>query len=83
MKIYQYEGKSNVCGRNIRWYRKKKKISQKELAARLQAYYNIQLEQKSISRIEVGERFIADYELLGISKALGVDLECLFKDFKE
>ncbi len=35
---------------------------------------NIIIGQKVISRIEKGERFVADYELLGFSQVLGVDL---------
>lgn len=77
MKICQYNGQANICGGNIRKYRRQLKLSQDDLAARLQTRYNIQLVQKSISRIEVGERFVADFELLAISGALGVSLEQL------
>ena len=44
---------------------------------------NIIVGQKVISRIEKGERFVADYELLGFSEVLNVDLYWLFEiDFK-
>ncbi len=54
MKIYQFNGKSNICGENIRRIREYQKLTQAQLAARLQSRYNVQLEQRSISRIEIG-----------------------------
>ena len=77
MKIYQFNGKSNICGENIRRIRE----YQAQLAARLQSRYNVQLEQRSISRIEIGERFLTDYEVLAISKALKVDIKSLYEGF--
>ncbi len=47
------------------------KLSQSDLAARLQTM-DVLIEQKAISRIEVGDRVVADYELVALSKALGV-----------
>ena len=81
MKIYQFNGKSNICGENIRRIREYQKLTQAQLAARLQSRYNVQLEQRSISRIEIGERFITDYEVLAISKALKVDIKSLYEGF--
>ena len=77
MKIYQFNGKSNICGENIRRIREYQKLTQAQLAAR----YNVQLEQRSISRIEIGERFLTDYEVLAISKALKVDIKSLYEGF--
>ena len=81
MKIYQFNGKSNICGENIRRIREYQKLTQAQLAARLQSRYNVQLEQRSISRIEIGERFLTDYEVLAISKALKVDIKSLYEGF--
>ena len=61
MKIYNYNGAANLG------------LSQDELAARLQVQ-NVILSQKCISRMEKGERFITDYELLILSKVLKKDL---------
>ena len=55
------------------------KLTQGELAARLQVE-GINIERDSISRIEIGTRFVADYELLVISKILGVSLAYLLGD---
>ena len=80
VKIYQYNGLTNICGKNIRRIRIEQKLTQSQLAAQLQTRHNIQLEQRSISRIEIGERFIADYEVLAISQALGVNIASLYSD---
>lgn len=73
MKIYTYHGKKNVCGERIRQERLKKRLSQSDLAARLQVA-GITIERDSISRIEIGTRFVADYELMVISKVLQVSV---------
>lgn len=72
MKIYEFEGKSNISGERVKTSRKRMGINQSQLAARLQVK-GIQLNQKAISRIETGERVIADYELIYLAKALNVD----------
>lgn len=55
MKIYDYQGRSNICGEQIRRFRRERKLSQGELAARLQLQ-EVQLDQKAVSRVEKGER---------------------------
>lgn len=77
MKIYDYNGSANIVGKKIKEARVAKNLSQEELAIKLQLK-NIIVGQKVISRIEKGERFVADYELLGISEILKVDLYWLF-----
>ena len=76
MKIYDYEGQKNIVGERIKQVRMSNKLSQGDLAAKLQIE-NVILEQKSISRIEKGDRFVADYELLVLSKVLNVTVEWL------
>lgn len=76
MKIYDYNGKKNLCGDRVREARQKKRMSQSDLAARLQIN-GIILERDSISRIESGTRFVADYELLVLSEVLNVELSWL------
>lgn len=73
MKIYLFEGKANMCGENVKKYRVALKLSQSDLAARLQTM-DVLIKQKAISRIEVGDRVVADYELVALSKALGVSI---------
>lgn len=50
------------------------KLSQADLAAKMQVE-GIIIERDSISRIEIGTRFIPDYELPVFSKVLNVPLE--------
>ena len=71
MKIYDYDGRKNISGDSIREARQKLRISQAQLAARMQVE-GIVIERDSISRIEIGTRFIPDYELPVFSKVLGV-----------
>ena len=71
MKIYGFDDQCNICGRNIRRIRTEKKITQTDLAARLQIQ-GVQMNQNSICRIERGKRVVADYELLFIAAALNV-----------
>ena len=73
MKIYDYDGKSNIVRRKICELRKQKKLSQEELAAKMQLN-NIEISQKVISRIEKQERFVTDYELLVFSQVLEVNI---------
>ena len=76
MKIYDYNGLKNLCGAQIRQERRRQRLTQEQLAARLQCR-GVILERDSVSRIEAGERFIADFELVAISEALAVPLDTL------
>ena len=71
MKIYDFNGKKNICGKRVKEARKKLKLSQADLAARLQIA-GIIIERDSLSRIEIGTRFVADYEIAILSKCLSV-----------
>ena len=71
MKIYDFDGKKNICGKRVKEARKKLGLSQDDLAARLQVS-GVIIERNSISRIESGARFVADYELLALSNILKV-----------
>lgn len=60
----------------MRRIREGKKLSQEQLAAWLQLE-GLSINQKAISRIETGERVVADYELLYLAKVLRVRVEDL------
>ena len=79
MKIYDYNGKKNLCGNRIREARLRQRLSQYDLAARLQTQ-GILIEQDSISRIEIGTRFVAEYEVKVLAKVLNVPLEWLLEE---
>lgn len=76
MKIYDYNGKKNICGDRIHEARCKLRLTQSDLAAQLQIN-GIIIERDSISRIEIGTRFVADYELRELSKILKVSVNWL------
>ena len=76
MKIYDYNGKKNLCGTKIKEARRKLGLSQQELAAKLQTE-GINIERDSVSRIEIGTRFVADYEIKVFGKILGVSADYL------
>ena len=71
MKIYDFDGKKNICGERVKLARKKAKLTQIDLAARLQVA-GVIIERDSVSRIEIGTRFVADYEIVVLSKILNV-----------
>lgn len=73
MKIYDYNGRKNICGNKVREARQKKRLSQSDLAAKLQIE-GVTIERDSISRIESGTRFVADYELKLLAQILRVDI---------
>ena len=78
MKIYWYKGSKNIIGKRVREARLKVTpvITQQDLWARLEVLgYNI--DRVSISKIESGDRFVADYEVVGLAKSLGVSVEWL------
>ncbi len=76
MKIYDYNGKKNICGDRIHEARCKLRLTQSDLAAQLQVN-GIIIERDSISRIEIGTRFVADYELRELAKLLKVSVNWL------
>ena len=79
MKLYKYkDGKCNVSGNKIRLLREEARLSQEQLAAKIQLA-GLNLNQKAISRIETGDRVIPDFELLYFSSVLKVPVNELLK----
>ena len=76
MKIYDYNGKKNVCGEKVHEARCKLRMTQSDLAAKLQVS-GINIERDSISRIEIGTRFVSDYEIRELAKILQVSVNWL------
>ena len=76
MKIYDFEGKKNISGPRIREARLKRRLTQTELAARLQVE-GVIMERDCLSRAEIGTRFIPDYELPIFARVLGVSVNWL------
>lgn len=76
MKIYDFNGKKNISGKRIREARKKLHLSQEYLAARMQVA-GIIMERDVISRIEIGTRFVPDYEIPVFAEVLHVSVDWL------
>lgn len=71
MKIYDFDGRKNISGERIREARLKLRLSQSDLAARAQVE-GVIMERDSISRVEIGTRFVPDYEIPVFARVLGV-----------
>lgn len=56
--------------------RQKKRLSQSDLAAQMQVE-GVVIERDSISRIEIGTRFVPDYELPVLARILDVSVDWL------
>ena len=82
MKIYEYDGKKNICGEQIRKIRMEKKMSQAALSRALQTA-GITIDRYTICRRETGERFIADSEFSKIAGILDVPVSFFFPDAED
>ncbi|MBQ9355012.1 MAG: helix-turn-helix transcriptional regulator [Clostridia bacterium] len=74
-----YDNKNNICGKNIVKFRKEIRISQRKLADRLQIA-GLDVDKNAIQRIESGQRFVTDIEIVTLSKVLNVTFEELLEN---
>ncbi|MBR5187601.1 MAG: helix-turn-helix transcriptional regulator [Clostridia bacterium] len=72
------DGKNNLCGANISKFRTEMKLSQRELADRMQLV-GLDMDKNAIQRIEAGKRFVTDIEIVGFARVLETDIEALLK----
>lgn len=72
-------GKNNICGERIAELRKGLKLSQKKLADRLQLA-GLDVDKNAIQRIESGQRFITDIELVYIAEVFNISIGSLFEN---
>ena len=79
MKIYDFEGKKNISGDRIHQARTAMRLSQSELAARMQVK-GVIIEREAISKMETGDRFVTDYELRAFAEILGVTVDHLIEN---
>lgn len=80
MKAFWYnQDRKNVCGIKIRELRKQKRISTKklEIMAALAGYDS--LTQNTITKIELGIRFVPDYEVAIFAELLDTTPEYLLQ----
>ncbi len=68
------EGLNNICGKNIAKFRLAMKISQRELADKMQLV-GIDIDKNAIQRIECGKRFVTDIEIIAFTKVFNTTFE--------
>lgn len=68
------DGYNNLCGKNIAAARKQLGKSQRQLADALQLA-GLDVDKNAIQRIESGQRFVTDIELVYFAKVLALSLD--------
>lgn len=75
----KYQGKLNAIGNEIKIYRQKNNMTQKELSEKMQLY-GIDLNKNSLQKIERGDRVIKEYELAAFSHIFNVSADILLEN---
>lgn len=72
----KFNGRNNIAGMNVARIRKEQipKCSQRALADKLQLIGH-DIDKNAVQKMESGERFINDIELVALSKVLCVSVE--------
>ena len=73
-KIKAADGTNNLSGKRIAEIRKSKKLSQRKLATKMQLL-GFDVDHYFIRRVENGERFVTDIDLVIFAKALEIGIE--------
>ena len=81
-KLIYVDDQKNVIGKPLRRIRKKQKVTQLDLAARMQVL-GVNVDQQAISNIENNKRIVTDYELACFCKALRCTEQELLQDFHD
>lgn len=74
MKIKKYNEYRNISGIKLKELRKNVKMSQKQVAEKLQLE-GIDLTEKEISKIEHNNRLVHDFELFAFAKIFNVSAD--------
>ncbi len=72
-KIKAPDGRNNLCGERIASLRKERKLSQRKLSYRMQVL-GYDVDNHFIRRVENGQRFVTDIDLMIFCQALDVPL---------
>lgn len=80
MKKIEFYDNKNIISKKLKAARKDAKLSQSQLAAKMQGF-NINMDQQMISKIERNMRIVTDYELACFCCILKIDERDLLKDF--
>lgn len=80
MKKIALHGSKNVIHAQLRHYRELRKLTQDQVAAKLQVM-GVNIDQQALSRIEHNQRMVIDYELACLCQVLQVSEQDLLADF--
>ncbi len=72
------DGRNNLCGKKIALLRKEQGISQRVLADQMQLL-GLDIDKNAVQRIESGQRFVTDLELLLFAEYFGVTADHLLR----
>lgn len=75
-KTRSENGRNNICGTKVAELRKALRISQRELSDKL-CDIGLIVDKNAIQRIESGQRFVTDIELIQIAKIFSTTVEDL------
>jgi transcriptional regulator with XRE-family HTH domain len=72
------DGRNNIMGKNLKRIREEKNppLSQRKLAEKMQVM-GLDIDRHVIRRIENGERFVTDIELVMFARALNLSYEAI------
>lgn len=76
----KYNNNLNVIGKNVKKYRKAKKMTLDTLSTKLQLL-GIDIPKSSLQNIEVGKRIVKEYEFFALCKVFNVSMEEMLEDF--
>ena len=72
------DGRNNISGLRVKELRKALQISQRELSDRLQVV-GLDIDKNAVQRMESGQRFITDIEVISLAKVFGITVEELLE----
>ena len=81
-KIKAADGTNNLTGKKIAEIRKRRGLSQRKLATKMQLL-GFDVDHYFIRRVENGERFVTDIDLVIFSRALETPIEELLADIDD
>lgn len=81
-KIKAADGSNNLVGATVARIRKEKKLSQRKLAAKMQLL-GFDVDHYFIRRVENGERFVTDIDLVILARGLEVPVDALLQDAEQ
>ena len=70
------DGRNNICGKQITYFRLQQSLSQRQLADKLQLL-GLDVDKNAIQRIEAGKRFVTDIELPYFAEVFHVSYDTL------